>query len=172
MLVVKIFCNMFNSLNDVKLPSIQKLLAYILHEQSFIFFKLNSLLTNSNKSFQIAYSTLILNYIVLVEKCSTHTENFPGDYISNRNMDLIQYLNNTQVNDSILKMDQEAIFRILVSIGTLLCKTSSQKDAEYLKTIYKSLEISGLTIESIVTNSSLHTDKVKKSALYILKMFE
>ena len=87
-------------------------------------------------------------------------------------MDLIQYLNNTQVNDFILKMDQEAIFRILVSIGTLLSKTSSTKDVEYLKTIYKSLEISGLTLEGIVTNAATHSEKVKKSAIYILKMFE
>ena len=74
------------------------------------------------------------------------------------------------MNNNFLKMDQEAIFRILVSIGTLLTKTSSQKDDDYLKTIYKSLEQSISIIQIIVSNPSEYTDKVIKSANNVLKM--
>lgn len=174
MLTVKIYCNLFNSLNDVKEPAVQKLLAYILHERNFLFHKLNTLLTSSNvnKSFQIAYTTLVLNYIVLMEKLQDNTEKFTAQTITGLHMELIQYLNNTQMNEAVLMMDQEAIFRILVSIGTLLTKTRSQKDTDYLKTIYRSLEVSGAMIEKIVTNPTAYAEKVKKSAVYILKMFE
>lgn len=175
MLVTKIFCNLFNSLSNIKESSIQSLLAYILYERSFILDKLTILLTSSNsnnKSFQIAYSTLVLNYTVLMEKLSDYTNKFTVAFTNDLNMEFINYLNNTQMNHSILKMDQEAIFRILVSIGTLLTKTHADKDVDYLKTIYKSLEVSGSMIEKIVTNSSIYTDKVKKSAVFILKIFE
>lgn len=172
MLTTKIFCNLFNSLNNVKELSVQKLLAYVLYERNFLFYKLNTLLTSNNKSFQIAFTTLLLNYVVLVEKLYDHSEKFSTQAVSDLQMELVNYLNNVQMNDCILNIDQEGIFRILVSIGTLLKKTQSQKDADYLKTIYRSLEVSGATIEKIVTNSASYTEKVKKSAVYILKMFE
>ncbi len=170
MLVAKIFCNIFNSLNNVKDPSIQQLLAYMLYERSFIFYKLCPFLVNTNKSFHIAFSTLILNYIVLVEKLIYYNEKFSVEVVNDIYLDIIHYFNNKEMNNNFLKMDQEAIFRILVSIGTLLTKTSSQKDDDYLKTIYKSLEQSISIIQIIVSNPSEYTDKVIKSANNVLKM--
>lgn len=172
MLVTKIFCNIFNSLNNVKEFSVQQLLTYILNERGFIFDKLLAFLESNNKSFQIAFSTLILNYTVLVEKIACYSDNLSVDDISKFYLELIEYMNCKVINDNLLKMDQEAIFRILVSIGTVLTKTNSQKDHNHFKTLFNSLKRSLSVIQTIVSNPSGYSDKVNKSAIYVLKIFE
>jgi len=171
MLVTKIFCNLFNSLKDMKDPATQKLLAYILYERNFLFYMLTPLLSNSNKVFQVAFSTLLLNYVILIDKLSTNSQKFSTACISDSTMEILQYLNDTRVNEFLLNMDQEAIFRVLVCIGTLLTKTYNLKDVDYLKTVYRSLEVSGASIEKIVSNSAGYENKVKMCAAYILNMF-
>lgn len=171
MLVTKMFCNIFNSLNNAKECSIQHLLSYILYERGFMFDKLLPFLKNDSKSFQIAFSTLILNYTVLIEKLSSYDDDLFDEVIRNSYLEIIEFLNCNEINDNLLQMDQEAIFRILVSIGTLLTKTSSQKDYYYLKT-FKSLKKSVSVIQTIVSNPSAYTDKVNKSAISVLKIFE
>jgi len=171
MLVTKIFCNLFNSLKDMKEPATQKLLAYILYERSFLFYKLTPLLSNSNKVFQVAFSTLLLNYVILIDKLSTNSEKFSATCITESTMEIVQYLNDVKLNEFLLGMDQEAVFRVLVCIGTILTKTYNLKDVDYLKTVYRSLEVSGAAIEKIVSNPAGFENKVKMCAVYILNLF-
>jgi hypothetical protein len=171
MLVTKIFCNLFNSLKDMKEPATQKLLAYILYERNFLFFKLTPLLSISNKVFQVAFSTLLLNYVILIDKLSTNSDKFSATCITESTMEIVQYLNDVKLNEFLLSMDQEAVFRVLVCIGTILTKTYNLKDVDYLKTVYRSLEVSGAAIEKIVSNPAGFENKVKMCAVHILNLF-
>jgi len=171
MLVVKIFCNLFKSLSDIKAPQVQKLLAYLLYERSYIIHRLNSFLGCENKSFQIAYSTLQLNYVVLVEKLLNYGEKFSDSVLTQLNSELIEYFNTPELNEHILNMDSEAIFRLLVSIGTLLAKINEQKDSDFLKAMFKSLENGAVTIEKIIQKASKYPTKVQQCASCILEIF-
>ena len=171
MLVIKIFCNLFKSLSDIKAPQVQKLLAYLLYERSYIIHRLNSFLGCENKSFQIAYSTLQLNYVVLVEKLLNYGEKFSDSVLTQLNSELIEYFNTPELNEHILNMDSEAIFRLLVSIGTLLAKINEQKDSDFLKAMFKSLENGAVTIEKIIQKASKYPTKVQQCASCILEIF-
>jgi hypothetical protein len=168
MLVVKIICNLFNSLNNTKQADIQKLLAYILYERSFVNFKLASLLGNQNKSFQIACSTLYLNYIILIEKLSSKSEQ--ASYLSDVTLEIVEYLNSPELIDNLLNMDFEAIFRVLVAIGTLLVKTYNEKDVELIRTMFKALKAAEDVMQAIVNKSDKYPEKLHKSASAILKI--
>lgn len=172
MLVIKVFCNLFNSLNDVKSAPVQKLLTYILHERLFLIHQLKAYVSNQNKSFQIAFTTLLLNYTVLVEKLYDYQDKFSLAYINDVTLELNEYFNSEQLNEFVFNFDFEAIFRILVSIGTLLTKTNAHKDAEYLLTVFKSLEFSKSMCQSIVQKSEKYPEKVHKCANYLIKLLK
>ena len=170
MLVLKIFCNLFNSLNDVRPVPVQKLLVYMLHERLNLIHRIKNFLNSDNKSFQISFTTLLLNYTVLIEKLFDYTDKFSTTYISDVSMELIEFINSEQLNESIFNYDLESIFRILVCAGTLLVKTNEKKDVEYLITVFKSLEHAKSMCERIVQKSEKYTEKVHKSASYLLKI--
>jgi phospholipase A-2-activating protein len=170
MLVLKTFCNLFNSLNDVRSVPVQKLLVYMLHERLNLIHRIKNFLNSDNKSFQISFTTLLLNYTVLIEKLFDYTDKFSTTYISDVSMELIEFINSEQLNESIFNYDLESIFRILVCAGTLLVKTNEKKDVEYLITVFKSLEHAKSMCERIVQKSEKYTEKVHKSATYLLKI--
>jgi hypothetical protein len=170
MLVLKVFCNLFNSLNDVKQAPVQKLVNYMLHERLFLINKFKSYLANENKSFQISFSTLLLNYTVLIEKLNENSEKFSTAYISDVTMEFIEFFNSEALNESVFNFDFESIFRVMVCIGTLLTKTNAHKDSDYLVTVFKSLERGKRICENIVQKSEKYPEKVHKSASYLLKI--
>lgn len=170
MLVVKVFCNLFNALNDIKSAEVQNLLNYLVHERLFLMHKFKNFVSSQNKSFQIAFTTLLLNYTVLVEKLYDYKGKYSTVFLSDMSLELVEYFNSEQLNESLYNFDFEAIFRVLVSMGTLISKTNSNKDVEYLISVFKSLEHAKSMCETIAQKSAKYPEKVSKSADYLMKL--
>ncbi len=168
MLVAKVLCNLFNSLSGSEdLKTNQKVLSFLLNERQFIINCFDSLITSGNKSFQIAFSTLILNYVILFNKISNMKDKFPSNYMSETTNELIEYLNNSRLCENLADWDNEAIFRLLVSYGTLLSDRNSSLDHDFLISIAKSLANFKETCERINAKSDKYPEKVKLCSGYL-----
>ena len=170
MLVLRIFCNLFKSLEDIKSVAVQKLLAFILYEKNFLLPKLFNFLNNNHKMFLISYSTVLLNYVVLTEKLFKFSEKFSSQELNNFSNELIEFFNHPQLCENILNWDPEPIFRVLVSVGTLTSKTNARKETDYLISMFKSIELFKNVCETILFKAEKYPEKVNKSADLIVQL--
>ena len=171
MLVLRFFGNLFKSLESgTLLNTNKKLMSFVLNERSHLIHKLHTLTKlETNKGYQVAFSTLILDYVILFKKLVGLNQNFSGAYISDILVEMIEYLNEPNLTNSILNWDSEAIFRILVSVGNLLSNTDTVLDYPYLISVTKSMENFALICKEISLKGQLYPEKVVKCAEYLVK---
>ncbi len=171
MLVLRAISNLFKSLeSSMLLNTNKKLLAFLLNERSALMRKLYSISNlETNKGSQIAFSTVVLNYIILFKRLVGLNENFSATYITDMLFETLEYLNEPNLSSSILNWDAEAIFRMLVSIGTLVSSTDKAIDYNYLSTAAKSVGNFNLICKEISVKEQRYPEKVVKCANYLLK---
>ncbi len=171
MLVLRTISNLFKSLETATLlNSNKKLLAFMLNERSALMAKLHALTKlETNKGYQIAFSTIMLNYIILFKRLVGLNESFSATYVTDMLFETLEYLNEPNLTSSLLNWDAEAIFRMLVSIGTLVSTTDTVIDYNYLSTVAKSVENFYLICKEISVKEQRYPEKVVKCANYLLK---
>ena len=175
MLVVKVVCNAFKALgSDVKNNANGKqVLSLLLNERAMLLDKLALLLDTDNKSFQIAFSTLLLNYVVLFYKLAAtaaHTPSFTTEFYTDVSKDLLECINDEMLCDHVLNWDVESIFRMLVCYGTLLSKTNTPLDVDFLISVACSLRNFNAVCENVHAKSAKYPEKVQKCVAHLTKL--
>lgn len=175
MCVLRVFFNLFKSLQDLNSASAanNKLLAFILNERSFLFTRLNELFAQleANKSCQIAFASVLLNYVILYKKLARSCGDlFSGTYVTDQLFELVGYINEPQLTSSILNWDSEAVFRILVSFGTMISNTDQAIDYEYLISVTKSLENFYSACKQIAARKDKFAEKVVNCAQCLISI--
>ena len=166
MLVIRIICNLFKPLeSSAELNTNKKLLSFMLNERVNLLNRLQSVnRAVTNKNYQIAFSTLVLNYVILFKKLVGVNENFSGTYVTDMLFEMIEFMNNPDLTNAMLTWDSEAIFRMLVTIGNLVSHTDQVLDYDYLRTVLKSVENFYLICKQISGAPQRYADKVVKCA--------
>jgi hypothetical protein len=176
MLVVRLLCNMFKCLRgNIDSISNQKLFSFLLCQRHELINRLLNMISNENKSLQIAYSTLVLNYVILINKLIAQPSSLKekDDFANQIVLEMIEYFNSTKLCDALLNCDTECIFRILVAVGTLLnCPQQKQTTKEFNLTLFKSMPLFKQTLNSIVTKSEKYQEKIKFCANYLFKLLD
>ena len=130
MLVLRILCNLFTAFDN----KIEEIIKYLIDNRVTILNKFTKCFSNEslNKNFQISFSTFVLNHAVLLNKITTDKK-LPNDSLEAMRVELLHYICGEMLSSSLFNWDSEAVFRLLVCIGTLIT------DNPYLKTIAKSI---------------------------------
>jgi hypothetical protein len=170
MLIVKVFCNLFKFLSNPK--SNDRLLSFILNERSFLLKKLESCVKSENKSLQNSFATLLLNYSILIMSLQGYSQRFTIEFVNELTLPLIEYLNDTTLCDSVLNWDSEAVYRMLVSYGTIVSKLKNNPISEYLVVMASSLENFKILCKSIQLLGDKFPEKVQKCASSLTKLIE
>jgi len=170
MLIVKVFCNLFKFLTNLK--SNEKLLSFVLNERSFLLKKLESCMKSENKSFQNSFASLLLNYSILIMSLQSYSQRFTIEFVNELTLPLIEYLNGTNLCDAVLNWDAEAVYRMLVSYGTIVSKVRNNPNSEYLVAIASSLENFKILCKSIQLLGDKFPEKVQKCASSLTKLIE
>lgn len=146
MLILRVFCNLFSSYEN-KIPEIYNFLIdkriELLNEATIV---INN--ENVNKAFQISYTTLLINYAILLNKIETDKLK-SNDAIEAMKVELLHCISGELINPDIFNWDLEATFRLLVAIGTLVC------DNSYLTTIAKTI----VDLKRFILNLQLQGEK-------------
>lgn len=170
MLVAKVLVNLFKSFSDNSDKSSTTALFFLTERQNIIK-HLNELSSSENKSFQIAFATLLLDYIVMVKKLASSSSSKDGGVdtvvLNEVVIEFIQYFNEL-AGSCLLNWDAEAIFRVQVAYGTLVSKTDSCFDYELMRTVAKSLDGFKLACQEINAKAAKFPDKVHSSARFLL----
>lgn len=172
MLVAKVLVNLFKSFSESSEKSSTTALFYLTERQNIIK-HLNELSSSENKSFQIAFATLLLDYIVMIKKLASSSSRDGGVdtvVLNEVVIEFIQYFNEL-AGSCLLNWDSEAIFRVQVAYGTLVSKTDSCFDYELMKTVAKSLDGFKLACQEINAKAAKFPDKVHSSARFLLNEF-
>lgn len=164
MLVVKIYCNLFKTLQNI--ASDTKLVEFFLKKRSNLIKTLNELCTSENKSYQIAFSTMLLNYVVLLKRVGAESAK-DSKSINEILIEFVQYLND--LSSTVLNWDSEALFRVLVTFGTLISKTDANLEYDFILTVAKSLEHFRSVCNDICAKAQKYSPKVNACATYLLK---
>lgn len=164
MLTLKVFCNLFQSAQD----SESKTTLYFLSERQHLIKQVNALILNAseNKSLQIAFSTLLLDYIVLVKKLAASRQ-LEASSLNEISIEFVQYLD--ELSGVFMNWDSEALFRVLVAFGTLISRSDSLLDYEIIRSVATTLQNFKLACKEIDHKAQKFPDKVTSSARYLLK---
>lgn len=166
MLALKIFCNMFKSSNEG--ANSQVVLFFTAERQALIKRLSSSASESTNKSFQIAYATLWLNYVVLIKKMAAAARaHIDTATLNEMAIEFEQCLNALAYD--FMNWDGEALFRILVAFGTLVAKTDSRIDYELVQTVATSLQEIRLACKEISAKADKFPAKISSCAAYLLK---
>lgn len=165
MLVLKIITNLFKSLDEASQSN--SLTNFILKKRAFILDQVKNLQNTQNKSFEIALSTLLLNYSVLFRKMINinSSNNLAIDLL----IELVGYLNEPSFCECALKWDTEALFRIEVCVGTLLFNSKSLKH-DYLDSVTKSLDTLKTMCVYVNSDSQRYPEKLQKCNNHLTKL--
>lgn len=133
---------------------------------------MNELSASENKSFHIAFATLLLNYVVMVKKMSANEESCVDLATLNEIViEFVQYFNELAAA-SLLNWDGEALFRVLVAFGTLVAKTSGSRfDHSLIRTIAKSMDGFRLACQDVNAKAQKFPPKVAECARLLLNEF-
>ena len=170
MLVLRLVSNMFKTLNDFR--SSQKVLAFLLNERLFLLKRVEGLLDTDNKILQTSISTVILNYAILFNKLVNYSDKLSNSYLTEQASEHIEYLSDPKIVDVIANWDAEALFRILVCMGTLLSDSNVHFDLPILISIVQSSGDFKKLCESIALKADKYPDKVKKCNNYLKRLIE
>lgn len=177
MLVARIFCNMFKSFNDsTSSASNSKIAHFLLTNRQEVIKRLNELSSSDNKSFQIAFSTLLLNYVILIKQLAAQLQNgtaakgLDAASINEVMIEFVQYLN--ELASVVLNWDAEALFRVFVTFGTLVSRTDSQLDYEFILTVAKSLDSFPLACQEVNAKAQKFPQKVTSCVSFLFKEFK
>ena len=168
MLALRVISNFFSSLNNPKKN--QKLTALMLNERLFLLGKLAGLFSTENKSVQIALSTVLLNYAVLVNKMANFNDKFTTDCLTKLGNEFVEYLSSPELYECITNWDNEAIFRLLVCVGTVLSDTNPYVDTAYLVAVVRSLGAVVKVCGEIASKADKYLDKVRKCNGHLAKI--
>ena len=160
-LVLRVLCNLFTAYDN----KIENLTKYLIDNRIQLLMKLTKCFTieNIDKNFQISFGTLILNYSVLFNKLSVE-KNSEKELIESMKIELLHYICGELLNSSFYNWDSEAVFRIIVSIGTLTC------DDPYLTTIAKSIVDLKKFFLKLESQKEKNLDKVNACVGYLKDM--
>ncbi len=130
MLILRVLCNLFTSYDN----KIEEITRFLIDNRVNILTKLTKCFTNENlnKNFQNGFATLLINYSVLFNKLAADRK-LSNDVVEAMKTELLHYLSGELMGSSFLCWDSEAVFRLLVCIGTIIC------DNAYMTTIGKSI---------------------------------
>jgi len=168
MLALRVISNLFSSLGSLR--ENQKLAALLLNERIFVFSKLGSWFGSENKSVQIALSTVLLNYAVLLNKMANFNEKFGSSGLTEMAKEFVEYLNSPELCGNVANWDNEAVFRVLVCMGTLLSDSNSHLDSVFLVTMARSLgEFKKVCVE-INSKADKYLEKVRKCNAHLNKL--
>jgi len=170
MLIFRVLSNLFKSLNDLK--SSQKVLAFILNERFFLLKKMHNIFDNQNKILQTSLSTLILNYSILLTKLANYSDKLTNADLTELSREHIEYLNDSQTLDLMLNWDSEALFRILVCIGTLLSDSNMHLDFPILLSVVQSAGEVKKICDYITSKADKYPEKIKKCNTYLRRLIE
>lgn len=170
MLALKVYCNLFKSIGESCSNTL--MLGGLVAQWEQLSKKLEKISNkNDNKSLQIAYTTLLLNYVVLLKKlASTKGQIYMKLHdISDALIELIRHIND--LASDALNWDQEALYRLIVCYGTLISGHHDHKDIdpELMLSIAQSLTAIGLTCETVVSNPEKYQQKVIASSKCLIK---
>jgi hypothetical protein len=168
MLALRVISNLFSSLSSPK--ENQKLTALMLNERLFLLGKLAGLFSTENKSVQIALSTVLLNYAVLVNKMANFSDKFSSGNLTELGKEFVEYLSSPELCECITNWDNEAIFRVLVCVGTVLSDSNANVDTGYLVSVVKSLGAVGKVCGDIGSKADKYLDKVRKCNGHLAKL--
>jgi hypothetical protein len=170
LLVFRFISNLFKSIDSVdQLKSNKKMVSFLLNERTFLFNRLHSLTKlETNKNCQVAFSTVLLNFVILLKKIVNNFDVLSGTFISDCLFEFIELLNDPSFCNSLLNWDSESIFRIQVSLGTLISTTDNVIDYAYLTGVLKSLENFLNSCKDITNKSQKYSEKVVKCAKYLI----
>lgn len=167
MLVIRIFCNLFKSLN--KLEMNKQIISSLINERNFLFNWILKLSETNNKTLQISCSTLVLNFSVLNPKLVDL--NFTVNFCSELFLEQIQFINNDILSNRLINWDHEAIFRIMVSYGNLVNNIPKELDKDYILSVAKSLNNFIVFCRKICFKPENYTKKVSQCSKYLLTLF-
>jgi hypothetical protein len=169
MLVIKVHINLFKSLQTSMENS--ELINYLLEKRSILVTKITEMCAVDNSKFQLAYSTLLLNYVILFKKLGFMSDSelikLDTDVNEHLHVEFLQYFN--YLSNTIINWDMEALLRMLVCFGTLMCKTDDRFDYRLILNIARSMDQFRQVCLDIKEKELNYSQDIKKCVTYLLK---